>query len=91
MRGGPPAEHRTVTAGPNSGEESGFHGSRAVPHAVDARMHANQRAAVHLAPRLLGGDPRAEQLPAGDHAVGRGRQLPENRLYRGRLVSHSNT
>jgi hypothetical protein len=77
VRGGPPAQGRVVTAGPNGGEEGGVHAARAVPYAVDASMLAQERPGAQPLPDLRGRDARGEQLHARHHPVRPTRQISE--------------
>jgi hypothetical protein len=85
---GPPAQHRTVTAGPDCGEEGGLHAARPVPHPVDPRMHPLQRTGPHAVRDLIARDARREQLRASQHPMRPPRPLGEPRLYGGRLCGH---
>jgi hypothetical protein len=91
VRGRSAAQHRTVAAGPHGGEEGGLHAPRAVPDAVHPRMLPQQRAGPQSLSDLRERDSCAEQLRASDHTMRPRRQMSENCLYCGRLVSHCDT
>ena len=88
MRGRPAAEHCGVAAGPYSGEVTGFHARRAVPHAVDPTMLSKQRARPEPLLDLIARDPRAKQLRPGDYPMRSRSQLTDDGLYRADFCGH---
>jgi hypothetical protein len=91
VTGSTPTEHRAVTAGPDSGEVTGFHARRAVPDAIDPSMLAQERPGAQPLPDLPECDAGVEQLHALDDPMRPRRQLPDHRFYRAGLMSHCDT
>ena len=88
MAGGPPAENGAATTSPDCGEVAGFGAWRAVPHAVDGPMLAQERARPHALLDLIARDPRAKQLPARDHTMRARPQLSKRSLDGGHFRAH---
>ena len=89
MCGRPAAEQRLSAAGLYRREVMRVHAGGRVTHAVDAAKDSKEGTGKQPAVDLLGADPGAEQLAAGDHAVAAARQSGQFPLDSGRFPPYT--
>ena len=87
----PAAQQRLLSGCPDRRQVPRLHARRAVPHPINATMHADQRACAHSMSDFGEGHAGAKQLLTGHHAMSRTRQPGEFLIRCPALMSHYDT